>query len=156
MAIWQTDPSQSTNTKIFLPPTLPRPFHPSGRVSVRLDVTDKETLEFNNYQNKSVHLVDNKEIHLFCNGPYILHMYVCYKGLEGPGRGRLELRRAGMQTLTNLTLAAGKEVTCRGLHATVDLRKKEWATLSFFSEGETLKVKNLTVGLRYLLGQCQY
>ncbi|CAL8309127.1 unnamed protein product [Lota lota] len=122
------------------------------------DISDNEILKFKYFTSNKVGLADNKEIDIFCNGPYILHMYVCSKGLDKHhGQGRLELRLAGTQTaLTNLTVEGGGDVICKGLYTNVYLRRKEKATLHFSSEGQTLKIKNVTLGLHYLLGQCQF
>ncbi|CAL8394416.1 unnamed protein product [Boreogadus saida] len=138
-------------------------FHPIS------DISDKKTLEFKNYTNKSVDLVDNRYIEISCNGPYILHMFVCPQGLYNkPGQGHLELRLAPeqghlelrlapeQQVITNFSLESRGGIDCKGLQTTVYLRRKERLILYFSSKNQTLKIKNVTLGLRYLLGQCQY
>ncbi|CAL8346319.1 uncharacterized protein LOC115555698 isoform X2 [Gadus morhua] len=127
-------------------------FHPIS------DISDNETLKFMNYTNKSVDLVDNKEIVISCNGPYILHMYVCPRGFNNePGQGHLELRLAPeQQAITNFTLESRGGIDCKGLQTTVYLRREQRLNLYFSSKNRTLKIKNVILGLRYLLGQCQY
>ncbi|XP_051233626.1 uncharacterized protein LOC127350762 [Dicentrarchus labrax] len=100
----------------------------------------------------------NDTIGINCTGPYILYMEVCYKGMNQPkeAHGTLELRVEGSNTsVSSVNLTASHEV-CRGLHSIAYLRANERASLHLNCTDD-FKVKNVTVGLSYLLGsQCRY
>lgn len=100
---------------------------------------------------------NNDSIYVNCTGPYVLYMDVCYKSLhEKEAKGILELQVVGSETpVSSVTLNASQEV-CRGLSSIAYLRAKEEASLHlYFTDG--FKVKNVTVGLSYLLGtRCEF
>ncbi|XP_055778849.1 uncharacterized protein LOC129855331 isoform X1 [Salvelinus fontinalis] len=126
---------------------------------VSAGIQDNEPIKFKSYVNHTMNLSGDSGIQVRCTGPYILYMEVCSEGLDGQlGNGTLELRE-GSRELASFSLQA-REEDCRDslLHQTVYLRKEEIATLHFTSKGKkNLVVKNLTLGLHYLLGtQCQH
>lgn len=96
-------------------------------------------------------------IHINCTGPYILYVDVCYLSMHEPeSRGYLQLQVMGQTTpASSFTLNATSQKVCRGLHSIVYLRAKEQASLYLTVTGG-FKVKTLSVGLSYLLGQCDY
>lgn len=103
-------------------------------------------------------LVGRDKISVSCTGPYVLYMYLCYKSLQEhqETRGSLQLQVAGKETpLSSFNLTVLHEV-CNGYHSIAYLVEGEKASLHLYREG-MFKVKNVTVGLRYLLGsQCVY
>ncbi|CAL8254697.1 unnamed protein product [Merluccius merluccius] len=125
----------------------------------RGDININETLNFTVQDRNKVDLVEGTKIYISCSGPYLLHMDVCFRGLDNKdGQGKLELlvAAAGQQaSLASFPLEGKSKVNCKGLHTTVYLRSKEEATLHFSSEGNNLKIKNIMLGLHYQLGrQC--
>lgn len=104
-------------------------------------------------------LVDKSSdrIYINCTGPYILYMDVCYKSLrQYETSGALQLQVVGSKTpVCSFNLTASHEV-CRGLHSTAYLRAQEQAHLHLYVT-KGFKVKNVTVGLSYLLGsRCDF
>lgn len=94
----------------------------------------------------------NKKIYINCTGPYILYMDVCYMSLSDvEAEGTLQVKVEGKDPLVNFTLHALNEV-CRGLQSIVYFRVKDEAYLDLYSSN-TFKIKNMTMGLSYLLGR---
>ncbi|KAM7388510.1 hypothetical protein PAMP_024680 [Pampus punctatissimus] len=123
------------------------------------DVVENGPLEFENISSsKMMGLADKKKtkIYVRCTGPYILYMDVCHKSMDNQvANGTLELQVVGRETLIRFQLHEAHEV-CRGLHSIVYLRAKEEATLSL-NTTVGFKIKNVTVGLNYVLGKrCDY
>lgn len=97
----------------------------------------------------------NDSIHIHCTGPYVFYMYVCYNSLRAhETSGYLQLRVKETPVIS-INLSTTHEV-CRGLHHIAYLGAREQASL-YLHVTDGFKVKNLTVGLNYLLGrQCDY
>lgn len=107
-------------------------------------------------KNVTVNEQKNK-IHIHCTGPYIWHMNVCYKTMNGSwnSTGMLQLKVEGSETVGSFEMTAPIEV-CRWLHSIVYLKADQEASLHFQSK-PGFKVKNVTMGLSYLLGEkCQH
>lgn len=105
-----------------------------------------------------MNLVGRDRISVSCTGPYVLYMNMCYMSLqEREARGSLQLQVVGQEKtpLSSFNLTVLKEV-CKGHHSIAYLKEGEEASL-YLNVKDRFKVKNVTVGLRYLLGnQCIY
>lgn len=107
-------------------------------------------------KNVTVNEQKNK-IHIHCTGPYIWHMNVCYKSMDTVNTtGKLQLKVEGSETpVGSIEMTTPAEV-CRWLHSIVYLKADQEASLHFQSNSG-FKVKNVTMGLSYLLGEkCQH
>ncbi|XP_078141794.1 uncharacterized protein LOC144539735 [Centroberyx gerrardi] len=130
----------------------------NNEIYIRFEVVSavraNQTLEFGDYTGNNVSLSNNSKskIYIGCTGPYILHMYVCCTSNDVKGaNGTLVLLLVGGGG-TPLSSFSLQQNVCRGLHSTVYLKAKEEASL-YFSSPDNLKIKNVTLGLSYLLGR---
>lgn len=130
----------------------------SLHVSHPPDISSNGTLEFEEIRSHSrMNLVGKDKISVSCTGPYVLYMYLCYKSLQvTEARGSLQLQVVGKKNpVSTFNLTALQEV-CNGHHSIAYLKQGEEASL-YLSVKDRFKVKNVTVGLWYLLGRkCDY
>jgi len=97
-------------------------------------------------------------IYIKCTGPYIWHMEVCYETRQSADTdaGTLELQVKGSKAPFSSIKLNATHLVCRGLHSTAYLRANEQASLHLSSKDE-LVIRNITMGLSYLLGKkCDY
>lgn len=112
-------------------------------------------LEFNTISSSYMMGFADKKIYINCTGPYILYMDVCYTSIGGKqASGTLELQVVGKHPVMNFTLQASYEV-CGWHQSIVYLREQEAASL-YLRSTEQFKIKNMTMGLSFLLGKCEY
>ncbi|KAG8003533.1 hypothetical protein GBF38_018706 [Nibea albiflora] len=127
---------------------------PEGNIHIEFvaiaDITGNTTLEFNIFSNYKMDLVGNDKISIKCTGPYVLYMYACYLSLDNQeGSGILQLQVESVPVASIMMNASN--VVCRGLHSIAYLKEKDQTSLQLYST-EGFKIKNVTVGLSYLLG----
>lgn len=92
----------------------------------------------------------NDKIYVNCTGPYIVHIEVCYKSLAGKNAtGKLELQVK--EILVSSFDLRTSEDDCSRLHSIAYLKAKDQASLHFYAN-DGFKIKELTMGLSYLLG----
>lgn len=124
------------------------------------DVPNNKTVQFHNIHSRyGMNLVDKTKdkIYINCTGPYLLYIEACYKSLRGNlTTGTLQLLVERNQTLvTSIDMNTSDEV-CKGLHSIAYLKVREVAYL-YLQSLHDFKVKNMTVGLSYLLGsRCEF
>lgn len=97
--------------------------------------------------------VGKDKIYVSCSGPYVLYMDLCYRDMSKEGAsGILQLQVVGRDhPVSSFPLHASRD-DCRRLHRIVYLKAKEEASLHWYSTDSNFKIKNVTVGLSYLLG----
>ncbi|XP_077390287.1 uncharacterized protein LOC144026966 [Festucalex cinctus] len=123
------------------------------------DISGNATLRFDHIRSSHLmHLADERhsKIAVRCTGPYVLYADVCYLSLEKNAGGTLRLHAAGRATPLWAFCLAGRREACEALHAVAYLRSGEKAELDLRATGR-FKIKNVTVGLSYLLGgRCEF
>uniref|UniRef100_A0AAV2KTD3 TNF family profile domain-containing protein n=1 Tax=Knipowitschia caucasica TaxID=637954 RepID=A0AAV2KTD3_KNICA len=123
------------------------------------DVLGNSTLKFEHVlHRKQMDLINGSHIFVHCDGPYVVHMYVCFKSTEGQANGTLQLGVADSEHphCTFPLQTHQQQEVCRGLHGITYLRAKNDASLKLVST-HNFRIKNITVGFNYLLGsRCEY
>ncbi|XP_077440788.1 uncharacterized protein LOC144062879 [Vanacampus margaritifer] len=123
------------------------------------DISGNATLRFDHVRSSHLmHLADERhsKIAVRCTGPYVLYADVCYRSLEKNAAGTLRLHAAGRRAPLWASRLAGRRDACEALHAVAYLRTGEKAELNLRVTGR-FKIKNVTVGLSYLLGgRCEF
>lgn len=114
-------------------------------------ISRNKTLEFDIYSNNKVDLIGKDKISIKCTGPYVLYMYACYRSLYRTNvTGMLQLQVVESVPIASVMMNTSAE-DCSGLHSIAYLKAKNQASLRLYAP-EGFKLKNVTVGLSYLLG----